>query len=222
MLQLHLAAVVRGGLLAGLARLGEHRGELVRVQVALVEQHLGAAGTAVTTPGSLVAPPTVHTALVPQPTSRIASAACAVAMKVSRRIGIGVAPAWAVSPVNTARWRSTPNVPSTVAAGSPSALEHRALLDVRLDVGARAAQLGARLAGAVELDVVARHHVLEPLAVAVAQVAHLVGVERAGAARRAEQAAPEARALLVGPVHEPQPDGRRALLRLAAQRLDGA
>ena len=77
-------------------------------------------GTAVTTPGSLVAPPTVQTPpSCLKPTSRIASAAWAVAMKVSRRIGIGVAPAWAVSPVNTARWRSTPNVPSTVAAGSP-------------------------------------------------------------------------------------------------------
>ena len=42
-------------------------------------------------------------------------------MNVSRRIPIGVAPACAVSPVNTARWRSTPKVPSTAAAGSPLA-----------------------------------------------------------------------------------------------------
>ena len=124
--------------------------------------------------------------------------------------------------MNTARWRSTPKVPRTVAAGSPFDSQHRALLDVPLDVGARAAQLGARLARAIELDVVAGHHVLQALAVAVAEVAHLVGIECPGAARRAEQAAPEAGALLVRPVHEPQPDGRRALLRLGPERLDGA
>ena len=39
-------------------------------------------------------------------------------------------------------------------------------------------------------------------AVAVGQPAHGVGVERAGAGARAEQAAAEARALLVGPVDE--------------------
>jgi hypothetical protein len=61
------------------------------------------------------------------------------------------------------------------------ALEHRALLDVALDVRASPAQLGARFAGALEVDVVAGDHVLEALAVAIAQVAHLVRLERAGA-----------------------------------------
>ena len=73
---------------------------------------------------------------------------------------------------------------------------------------------------AVEVDVVARDDVLEALAVAVAQVAHLVQVERAGARGGAEQAAPEAGALLVGPVDEPQADRRRPALGLRAQRLE--
>ena len=103
-------------------------------------------------------------------------------MKVSWRIGIGVAPAWAVSPVNTARWRSTPKVPSTVAAGSPLLSSTGHLLDVDLQIGARAAQPVARLERAVEVHVVARDHVLEALAVAIAQVAYLLRVERAGAA----------------------------------------
>ena len=42
-LQLDLAAVVGRGLLAAGARLGEHRRQRVRVEVALVEQHLRAA-----------------------------------------------------------------------------------------------------------------------------------------------------------------------------------
>src|SRR5947208_2311770 len=46
--------------------------------------------------------------------------------------------------------------------------------------------------------------VLEPLALAVAQVPHRVDLERPGTGRGAEQAAPEARALLVGPAHPPR------------------
>ena len=53
--------------------------------------------------------------------------------------------------------------------------------------------------------------VLQPGALAVEQVADVVGIERAGGGRGAEQAAAEARALLVGPVH--QADRRRAAAR---------
>jgi hypothetical protein len=101
------------------------------------------------------------------------------------------------------------------------ALEHGPLLDVHLQVRARAAELGAGLVRAIELHVVARDHVLEPLAVAVAEVANLVRVERAGARRRAEQAAPEARTLLVGPVHEPEADRRLPVPAVRPERLDG-
>jgi hypothetical protein len=103
--------------------------------------------------------------------------------------------------------------------GLAAALQHRSLLDVQLQIRAGAAQLGVRLVRAIQLHPVARDHVLEPLAVAVAQVAHLVDVERPGAGRGAEQAAAEAGALLVGPVDQAQAHGRAAGLRLRAQRL---
>ena len=153
------------------------------------------------------------------PTSRITSAARAAARNESCRMSIGVAPAWAARPLKTAARRSTPTVPSTAAAGSSRALEHRALLDVQLEVGARALQLRARLVHLREVDVVAGDDVLEPLALAVLEVADLVDVERARAGRGAEQAAPEARALLVGPVDEAQPD-RPLAVGVRAQHLE--
>ena len=99
-------------------------------------------------------------------------------------------------------------------------LEHRALLDVQLEVGARALQVGAGVVHLREIDVVAGDDVLEPLALAVLEVADLVDLERAGAGRGAEQAAAEARALLVGPVDEAQPD-RAVAFGVLAQDLKG-
>jgi hypothetical protein len=98
-------------------------------------------------------------------------------------------------------------------------LEHRALLDVQLEVRAGAVQPRARLGSPVEVDVEARDDVLQPLAVAVAQVAHGVGVERPRAGRRAEQRAAEPRALLVGPVDELERDRRPPVLGRRADRL---
>src|ERR671918_85537 len=65
-------------------------------------------------------------------------------------------------------------------------------------------------------------HVLEALAVAVAQLTYLVDVERAGTRRGAEQAAPEAGALLVRPVDQAQADGRLAPFGLRTQGLERA
>ena len=94
-------------------------------------------------------------------------------------------------------------------------LEHRALLDVQLEVGHRPGEPLAGLAGAVEVDAVGGERVGQRDAVAVGEAAHGVRVERARARARAEQAAAEARALLVGPVDEldgdgPVPGGQRA------------
>ena len=59
--------------------------------------------------------------------------------------------------------------------------------------------------------------------VGVAPLPQLVLVgHRAGRGARAEQRAPEARALLVGPVDEPHGDGRLTFLRDTAQHLDAA
>ena len=100
------------------------------------------------------------------------------------------------------------------------ALQHRPLLDVQLEVRAGAAQALAGLGHPVQVHVVAGDHVLEALPLAVAQVADVVDLERARARRGAEEAASEARALLVGPVDQPQPDRGRVPIGMRAQRLD--
>ena len=117
-----------------------------------------------------------------------------------------------------------PAGPEHRRGGLTAALEDRPLLDVELEVGARPAQPLAGLVHAVELDVVTGEHVLEPLAVAIAQVTDLVDLERAGAGGRTEQAATEARALLVGPVDEPKANGpaRAGLRAQRAQRAEDA
>ena len=101
------------------------------------------------------------------------------------------------------------------------ALEHRPLLDVQLEVGGRALAAGERdssmrsrstpwAASASGSAVPSRSR----------QPAHAVRVERAGAGARAEQAAAEARALLVGPVHELHGQRRRGLVGERAQHLE--
>jgi hypothetical protein len=89
-------------------------------------------------------------------------------------------------------------------------LEHRPLLDVELQVGDRVAQARAGLAHPVELHAVGGERVGERRPVPVGEPAHRIRVERTRAGARAEQAAAEARALLVGPVDEHE--GERALL----------
>ena len=134
-------------------------------------------------------------------------------------MSIGVAPAWAARPLKTAARRSTPDRAEHDRGRLVARLEHRALLDVQLEVGARALQVRAGVVHLREVDVVAGDDVLEPLALAVLEVAHLVDVERARAGRGAEQAAAEARALLVGPVDEAQPD-RAVAVGVRAQDLE--
>ena len=115
-----------------------------------------------------------------------------------------------------------PLVPERAAdrRGQPPGVEqHRALLDVQLEVGERAIEALAGGRRLVEIHVALRERVLQPRAVGVAQVAHVVRVERPRGGGRAEQAAAEARPLLVGPVDEPDRDRRR---RPGGQRPDGA
>ena len=120
-------------------------------------------------------------------------------------------PEWACWPVKRTAWRSTPKVPSTTPERQVHALEDGALLDVQLQVGDGVLELPARLVDPVEVDAVLGEGVGQGDAVPVLEVAHVVGLEGAGGGARAEEAAPEAGALLVGPVHEPQ--GHGALLR---------
>jgi len=71
---------------------------------------------------------------------------------------------------------------------------------VQLKVSFHGRQLFAGPIGLVEVDPTGGQRVGERDAVAVAQPAHRRGVERAGGRAGAEQAAAEARALLVGPI----------------------
>ena len=100
-------------------------------------------------------------------------------------------------------------------------LEHGPLLDVQLQVGGRVLQLRARVERRVEVDaVLAASRPAARRRRASLQRAQLVLVRhRAGGGRRAEERAPEAGALLVGPVDEPHGQRRRALLRDPPQHL---
>ncbi len=81
-------------------------------------------------------------------------------------------------------------------------LEHRALLDVQLQVAAEALQAPAGLERPLEGDAVVREHLADRPAVAVGQRREGVRIETAGEGRAAEQAAAESRALLVGAVEQ--------------------
>ena len=108
------------------------------------------------------------------------------------------------------------------AGRSTHRLEHRPLLDVQLQVGARPARVerAPRLEHAIDVDAVLGQRVGEARALAIDEVAHGVGDEAAAGARRPEQAAREARALFVGEVHDGQRDGWRRTAAVAAERLD--
>ena len=104
----------------------------------------------------------------------------------------------------------------------PFALEDRALLDVELEVGDGSVEPRPGARRGVEVDPVGGERVDERDAVAVLDVADAAGLEGAGGEARAEQRAPEARALLVGPVDERDGHGRLAGGRERAQDLEPA
>src|SRR5688572_22756553 len=79
-------------------------------------------------------------------------------------------------------------------------LEHRALLDVELEVGRRRPELRVGVEYAIEVDVEPADRVGQRYALAVDELAKLLLVgHRAGGRGRAEQRAPEPCALLVRP-----------------------
>jgi hypothetical protein len=130
----------------------------------------------------------------------------------SLRRAIGVGPAWASMPVTTTSYQRRPSTPVDHADGLARVFEHRALLDVGLEVRAEGVGPGllvARVADAAQL-------VADGLAV---DVLRGVGVSRvkAGKHPRAHHHGHEARALLVGP--EDDLEGR---LGLDAVVVEGA
>ena len=102
-------------------------------------------------------------------------------------------------------------------------LEDGPLLDMELEVRGGRHELGARIERAVEVDAVRCERVGERDAVAIGELPQLVLVgHRPCGGARPEEAASEARALLVGPVDETNGHGRSAFLRNAAEDLDAA
>src|SRR5215203_2671546 len=86
-------------------------------------------------------------------------------------------------------------------------LQDGTLLDVQLEVGDGVFELPSRLVDPVEIHTVLLKGVRQADAVAVFEVAQVVGFQRTRGRARAEQAAAEAGPLLVGPVHETQCNG---------------
>ena len=99
-------------------------------------------------------------------------------------------------------------------------LEDGALLDVQLEVRRGGVQLRAGVERRVEVDAVRADRVGERDAVAIRELPQLLLVgHRARSCTRAEEAPPEPRALLVGPVHESHGHRRRPLLGDAPEHL---
>src|ERR687890_321366 len=86
-------------------------------------------------------------------------------------------------------------------------LQNGTLLDVQLEVGDGVLELPPRLVDPVKVNAMLLERVWQGDAVAVFEVAPVVWLERACGRARAEEAAPKASPLLVGPVHETQSHG---------------
>ncbi len=215
-LPLDLDRLLRREALARRLRLGKHRREALRAQVALIEELLrgldhrghdsGLADDAAR--GAHRAASGASRDLTDLERELRGSCERVAAPVHRRRPGMGGLP--------------TPGDPVALDAERPEddaereteALEHRALLDVQLEVRGGGVELGACCERGVEIHAVRGQRGGERGALAVRQLAQLVLVgHRARGGARPEETAPEARPLLVGPVDEPDRDRRRAHLR---------
>ena len=209
--------------LARLLGLPEHRGELRRVEMALVEEH----GAGLDDRGDDSRPR--HAA--PHRADRSVAGALGDLADVERELrrrGQRVAALVHRSRAGVGRLAPEGDLVAFDPEGAEDdaerdvhRLEHGPLLDVELQVGGGVLELGARVQRRIELDALAREHVGERIAVGVAARAELVLVFHRSCGRaRAEQAAAEPGSLLVCPVDEANGDRRPAFLGYAAQDLD--
>jgi hypothetical protein len=196
-------AVVGGrGLAGGAAGLGQHLGQVLGLGVAQVDHELGFPGNGGGDVGLLAQDAgRAHAAVAPGDLldgQRGGGGGQAGVAAQVHRCGAGVGglagEAEAVALVA--------DRPAHRGDGDALGLQHRALLDVELQVGAQPLAASLRLADAVEVDAVLGDHLAQHAAVRVAQLARRRGVQGARHGRASEQAAPEARALLVGEVDQ--------------------
>ena len=106
------------------------------------------------------------------------------------------------------------------ADAQPLGLEDGALLDVHLHVGLHVRHSRASTVEAFDVDAVLGEHIGQLGALFVGEAAQYVDVERADRGGRAEQAAAEAGAFLVGPVDQRDGDGWRALSSERAEQFE--
>ncbi len=143
------------------------------------------------------------------------SAISAAARPQSRRRSIGVVPAWDACPV---KLEAEPLDAGTAGDGGAALalrVEDRALLDVKLEVGADRADPLVRPRSRPEVDAGRGEDVADALAAGIGEVGESGRVERPGERRAAEQAATETRPLLVGEVDQDEVAGRAPTLRIA-------
>ena len=171
-------------------------------------------------PGASRSTPVVPTPPWARAIASTARAMPAAARPASRRISIGVVPACAAWPLNVEPVPLHPGGAAHGGHGHALAVEHRSLLDVELEVGAQALTPPGGRAHRAQVHAVLAHHGGDVAAVGVGQAGQRPGIERPGHGRAAEEAAPEAGALLVGEVHQGHPV-RRPLLGGRAKHLDG-
>ncbi len=160
-LPLDRALLGRGGLLRQLPRLGQQRGEDAGIEMPLVEQQRRLAGDRGHDAGLRVGPARGRHAAVPD--RRVAhrerearrGEERVAAMRHRRRAGMrGLTAEDHAVALDADRAEDRPD-------GQAEPLEHRALLDVQLEVGAHVSQAAARGRRAVELDAVLGDDVLE-------------------------------------------------------------
>ena len=223
LLPLDLDVFLGGEALAGLPGLAEHRSELGRVQVPLVEENGAGLDDRGDDPGPRHAAPHRADGAFARPLGDLADL-----QRELRRPGESVA---ALVHRRRARVRGLPAEGDLVPLHSESAeddaerqvhrLEHRPLLDVELEVGGGVLQLAARVHGRVEVDSLACERVGKRVAVRVAAGPELVLVGHRSRGRAGPEEAPaEARSLLVRPVDQADREGRLSLVRDPAQHLD--
>ena len=181
----HLEGAVEllGGVPACLLSLAEHRRELVRVEVPLIELHLGTAGDGGDNPGSRVHPPDrAHSAVRDRALAYLErrpgrSGQRILAQAHRRRAGVrGLSDERHEVSLDAHR--------STHRAGQAAAVEqHRPLLDVKLEVGHGSPQPlngGGRI---VEVDSTFGETVNQRDAVRILQPTYVIGAEGSGTRR---------------------------------------
>ena len=151
---IHRASLFFCELLALFLRLAIHRGQHIRIQIALIERSFARAPP----PRSQCREKSSRCLWctprrdASSAIGRISSASLAAAASASRRAVIGVEPECASCPWNVIGCRSTPFVPSTAPSGRSMLLQHRPLLNVQFKISRRILPLDSGIANRINRE----------------------------------------------------------------------